>query len=175
MSGNRITGVLLLLSGLFLGGCYSYCNEQPCSWYGKQTAVQASEQGIDYSYTICLANNGNRDALRMLMRMDDFDAAGAKGHAAVLICMVQKYGQCAFIRELKKENELDREYVTTLIRQEIARRDNCPDQARKNEYAKFQSRYPYLYAYSMRRAGQYTSGGVVGAEHCHSSPSCRKP
>ncbi len=99
MSGNRITGVLLVLSGLFLGGCYQYCDESPCSWYGKQTVVQARGQGIDYPYTVCLADNGNRDALRMLMRMDDFDAAGAKGHAAVLICMVQKYGQCVFIRK----------------------------------------------------------------------------
>ena len=175
MSGNRITGVLLLLSGLFLVGCYPYCDEPPCSWYGKQTVVQAREQRINYPYTVCLADNGNLDALRMLMRMDDFDAVGARGHAAVLVCMVQKYGQCTFIRELKKESELDREYVTTLIRQEIDRRDNCPDQARTNEYAKFQNRYPCLYAYSMRRYGQYTASGVVGAEKCHSSPPCRRP
>ena len=175
MSGNRITGVLLVLSGLFLVGCYEYCDEPPCSWYGKQTVVQAQERNINYSYTVCLADNGNRDALRMLMRMDGFDAIGAKGHAAVLVCMVQKYGECAFICELNKESEHDRQYVTTLIRQEIDRRDNCPDQAPKNEYAKFQNRFPCLYAYSMRRYGQYTAAAVVGAEHCPSSPPCRTP
>jgi hypothetical protein len=112
-----------LLACLLATGC---AHEEPEArralspfYAAQEVTAQALEEGIEYPYTTHLASLGNEPALRVMMRLGGLDETAAQQHGAVLLELLETWGDVPFTTVLMGENDAVQQYVTTLIRDEV--------------------------------------------------------